>query len=69
MNAGGRTAICILKIPSPAPNHKKNLSFIDHKKKEPPNSIDPKVMETLSTVVLTWALFSRAGGGGGQMLA
>ena len=33
---GGRTVISVPEIPSPAPNHRKNLVFIDSQKKKPP---------------------------------
>jgi hypothetical protein len=43
---GGRTATNIPHIPSPTSNHRKNLIFMDHQKKEPPNPMVPKVAET-----------------------
>ena len=35
-----------LEIPSPAPNPRKNLIFMDIQKKEPQKSMFPKVAET-----------------------
>ena len=46
VKVGGRAATDIPKIPSPAPNNRKNLIFRDHQKMEPPNSTVPEVAET-----------------------
>ena len=59
----GRTVISTPGIPSPAPNHRKNLIFTDGQKQEPPNYIVPKDVETTRPVVLTRALFSQGEGG------
>ena len=40
---GGRAATNIPKIPPPTSNHRKSVIFMDHQKKEPPNSTVPKV--------------------------
>ena len=66
MELGGRTAISIHSIPSPAPKQK-NKSFVDHQKKEPPNSTATKVAETKQPIkvlhpVRTGAIFGRGGG-------
>ena len=60
----GMAATNIPKKPYPAPNHSKNLIFMDHQKKEPPNSTVPKVAETTPPVALTRTLLSQGGGGG-----
>ena len=39
-----RTVISISKIPSPAPNHRKNLIVTNHQKQEPPNSMVSKIV-------------------------
>ena len=59
---GGKTAISIPKIPSPAPNHRSNLISMDQQKKELPNSLVLKVAETTPTVALTRAFLSPSGG-------
>ena len=68
---GGRTAISIPTIPSPAslqyhpqhpyntipsPQSQKHLVFVDNHKKEPPNSMLQKVAETTPAVALTRVL-------------
>ena len=65
----GRTATNIPKIPSPASNHRKNWIFMDHQKKEPPNSTVPKFAEPTPAVALTRAVLAHAGGGGGGTTA
>ena len=61
MDVGGRTAIGVPQIPSPAANHKRTLVFMDNHKKERPKSTVPNVAETTTTVVLTGALLSQGG--------
>ena len=56
---GGRAAIVIPKIPSPA---SKIFAFMDNHKKEPPHSMTPKTAEKTPRVVLTRALFSQGSG-------
>ena len=46
MKVGGRIATNVPKIPSPASNQGRNLIFMDHQKKEVPNSMAPKVVVT-----------------------
>ena len=63
----GRTVISIPKIPSPAPNHRKNLILnLINQKREPPNSEVPKVADTTPCVVLTRAMSSQRERGGGR---
>ena len=61
VKVGGWTKTSIPKIPFPAPNRNKNLIFMDHQKKEPPNSMVPKVAETTPTVALKGVLLSQGG--------
>ena len=44
MKVGGRIAISILKLPSPAPSHNKTLVFTDNHNHEPPNSMVLKIL-------------------------
>ena len=45
----------------PAPGHKKFI-FMDHQKKEAPNSVVQKIAETNPNIALTRALLSPGGG-------
>ena len=45
-------------------NQNKTLVLIDNQKKEPPNSMVPKISKKTPTAVLNRALFPQGGGGG-----
>ena len=47
-----RTATNIPKMPSPALNHSTDLIFMGHQKKDPPDSLVPKVAETTVLLLL-----------------
>ena len=62
---GGRKVLRTSKIPSPAPNSRKNLILRDNQKTVPPNSMVLQIAETTSRVVVTGRCSRKGAGGGG----